>query len=81
MVEDNDAAQRLEKLDDEQIELLRMLASGAYDREMARRLYVSQRTVKRRVAELLEELGLERRIQAAYLAGEVGLLNGQSGRD
>lgn len=81
MVEVELASQRLEALNAEELELLRKLASGSYDREIARELHVSQRTVKRRVADLLDKLGLERRIQAAYVAGEVGLLNGDLRRE
>ncbi|MDX1619873.1 MAG: helix-turn-helix transcriptional regulator [Nitriliruptorales bacterium] len=65
------------RLDDDARALLTMLAAGRYDREIAGDLHVSPRTVKRRVANLLEALGVERRIEAAYLAGEAHLLDGQ----
>lgn len=75
------ARERVAKLSSSDRLLLVMLSTGAFDREIANRLDVSPRTVKRRVANLLEVLGVERRIEAAYLAGEAQLLNGQRGLD
>ena len=51
-----------------QRQLLGQLASGAKDEQVARALGVSVRTVRRRVAELLEELGAESRFQAGVEA-------------
>ncbi|SDK32224.1 Homeodomain-like domain-containing protein [Nocardioides sp. YR527] len=48
--------------------LLAELASGAQDEQIARRLGVSLRTVRRRVAELLEELGATSRFEAGVEA-------------
>lgn len=48
--------------------LLAELASGAQDEQIARRLGVSLRTVRRRVAELLEELGASSRFEAGVEA-------------
>ncbi|MDX1659207.1 MAG: helix-turn-helix transcriptional regulator [Nitriliruptorales bacterium] len=72
--------ERLANLDDAERELLEMISAGNYDREIAGVLHVSPRTVKRRVADLLETLGVDRRIEAAYLAGEAHLLDGQVDR-
>ena len=74
------AIERLANLDDAERELLEMISAGNYDREIAGVLHVSPRTVKRRVADLLETLGVDRRIEAAYLAGEAHLLDGQVDR-
>lgn len=48
--------------------LLEALSSGAKDEQIARSLGVSLRTVRRRVAELFEELGVETRFQAGVEA-------------
>ncbi len=52
--------------------LLEQLASGAQDEQIARRLGVSLRTVRRRVADLLAELGAESRFQAGVEAARRG---------
>lgn len=48
--------------------LLQQLADGAQDEQIARRLGISLRTVRRRVAELMGELGAESRFQAGVEA-------------
>lgn len=48
--------------------LLEALSGGAKDEQIARSLGVSLRTVRRRVAELFEELGVETRFQAGVEA-------------
>lgn len=53
----------LDRLDNRRL-LLDQLAHGAKDEQMARTLGISLRTVRRRVAELLDELGVESRFQA-----------------
>ncbi|MFJ2187228.1 response regulator transcription factor [Kitasatospora sp. NPDC087861] len=55
--------------------LLRLLASGLKDETIARRLGLSLRTVRRRVADILERLGAESRFQAAVIATRTGLLD------
>lgn len=54
--------------------LLQELASGAQDEQIARRLDVSLRTVRRRVADLLHELGADTRFQAGAEAARRGWL-------
>ena len=48
--------------------LLGQLAGGAKDEQIARALGLSVRTVRRRVAELLDELGADSRFQAGVEA-------------
>jgi len=52
--------------------LLEQLASGAQDEQIARRLGVSLRTVRRRVAELMTELDVHSRFQAGVEAARRG---------
>lgn len=54
--------------------LLRQLASGAKDEQIARALGLSLRTVRRRVAELMTELGVDSRFQAGVEAVRRGWL-------
>lgn len=54
--------------------LLQQLAAGAQDEQIARRLGISLRTVRRRVADLLAELSAETRFQAGVEAGRRGWL-------
>ena len=54
--------------------LLEQLAVGAQDEQIARRLGVSLRTVRRRVAELMAELGADSRFQAGVEAARRGWL-------
>jgi DNA-binding CsgD family transcriptional regulator len=54
-------------------EILRMLAGGLTDENAARRLGISLRTYRRRVAELMRQLESESRFQAGVQAGELGL--------
>jgi DNA-binding CsgD family transcriptional regulator len=55
--------------------LLRLLANGMTDEALARRLQVSDRTVRRRVAQLMSLLGAEGRFQLALKAQRAGLLD------
>jgi DNA-binding NarL/FixJ family response regulator len=56
--------------------LWRLVARGLGSAEIGRALYMSERTTRRRIAALLNTLGVETRLQAAALAGRCGLLDG-----
>ncbi|MBF6327735.1 response regulator transcription factor [Nocardia transvalensis] len=68
----------LGELTDRERELLRLLGEGLTNREIAGRLFLSERTVKNYVSQLLAKLGLDRRTQAAVLAVELGLVSDHS---
>ncbi|GAA3184691.1 hypothetical protein GCM10010531_43610 [Blastococcus jejuensis] len=51
-------------------------AAGESNAELARKLFVSEATVKTYVSRLLAKLDLTNRTQAAILAHEAGLLDG-----
>jgi len=55
-------------------QLLAQLAAGSQDEQIARRLGVSLRTVRRRVAEVMAELGADSRFQAGVEAARRGWL-------
>ena len=65
----------LATLDDEEIALWRLVARGLESLEIAERTFVSERTAKRMVASLLRKLEVANRVEAALLAGRVGLLD------
>lgn len=55
-------------------EVLRLLAEGLSNREIAARLFLSPRTVENHVAALLRKLGATTRVQAAQLGARLGLV-------
>jgi DNA-binding NarL/FixJ family response regulator len=57
-----------------EIDVLRLIAQGATNREIATQLVISEGTVKNHISNLLGRLGLRDRTQAAIYAREHGLL-------
>ena len=57
-----------------EVEVLRLVATGATNREIAERLYVSEGTVKNHISRVLGRLGLRDRTQAALYARDHGLV-------
>ena len=64
----------LEELTDREREVLRVLAHGLSNRQVAERLGVSEATVRTHVGSVLSKLGLDTRTQAALYALHVGLV-------
>ena len=52
-------------------EVLRLIASGASNREIAEALYISEGTVKNHVTHILSRLNLRDRTQAAIFANSI----------
>ncbi len=61
-----------EPVEREDAEMLRLLAAGLKDEAVARHLGLSERTVRRRIADLVGELGAASRFQAGVLAAKRG---------
>ena len=66
---------RLAQLSARETEVLRLVARGLSNAEIADALTVSPATVKTHVASLLHKLGVRARIQAAVIAFETGLVS------
>ncbi|MEU4424229.1 response regulator transcription factor [Actinoplanes sp. NPDC024001] len=73
---DRAAPQRPARIDltEREQAVLRLVAVGATNREIATRLHLSEGTVKNHVSRILERLGLRDRTQAAIYARDRGLL-------
>ena len=67
---------RVADLTDRQVDVLRLLATGLSNREIAERLVISPRTAERHVQDLYSKIGLSTRAGAALYAMEHGLLGG-----
>lgn len=63
-----------QKLTDREIEVLRLLAQGKANKEIAASLFIGETTVKTHVSNILLKLGVPSRTQAALYAMRVGLV-------
>ncbi|HHY89378.1 MAG TPA: response regulator transcription factor [Chloroflexi bacterium] len=68
------ARELVEPLSPREGEILRLLATGATNKEIAARLVLAEGTVKNHVTNILAKLGVSDRTQAALRARELGLL-------
>ena len=62
-------------LSDKQYEMLKMLAAGLSNKDMAKKMFVSENTVKFHLKNVYSILGVASRTQAIALASEQGLIN------
>jgi DNA-binding NarL/FixJ family response regulator len=70
------ALRQIRELSDREREVLQLLGTGDSNAELAKKLFVSEATVKTYVSRLLAKLDLANRTQAAILAHEAGLIEG-----
>ncbi|MFF7409455.1 response regulator [Streptomyces lydicus] len=61
-------ADALSGLSPREREIVGLIGEGLTNRQIGKRLYLSEKTVKNHISRLLAKLGVERRIQAAVLA-------------
>ena len=60
---------------DRERDVTRLLASGLTNREIGRRIFVSESTAKFHVRNVMHKLGVHSRAEVAYAAGKRGLLD------
>ncbi|MFC4493740.1 response regulator [Streptomyces ovatisporus] len=58
----------LPALTEREQEILALVGEGLTNREIGKRLYLAEKTVKNNISRLLAKLGVERRVQAAVIA-------------
>jgi DNA-binding NarL/FixJ family response regulator len=62
------------RLTDRELEILREIGTNASNREIARRLFISENTVKHHIYSIMDKLSLPNRREAAKLARELGII-------
>ncbi|MGW3399978.1 response regulator [Streptomyces hydrogenans] len=62
--------ERLAALSERERSVLELIGEGLTNRQIAKRLYLSEKTVKNHISRLLGKLGVERRVQAAVIAAQ-----------
>jgi len=64
----------IESLSDRELEILRLIAQGASNREIAGALFLAEGTIKNHVTNILGKLEVRDRTQAALKAKDIGLI-------
>ena len=68
------ATTRLDQLTEREREILKLMAQGNSNAELAQQLYLSEATVKTHVSAILRKLAVRDRVQAVIAAYEAGLV-------
>ncbi len=67
------APEGAEPLTERETEVLRLIAQGLANKEIAHRLGIAEKTVKSHVSAILAKLGVQSRTQAALYAAQIGM--------
>jgi two-component system, NarL family, response regulator DevR len=70
--------QLLARLSPQERNILRLIADGLTNRQIAEEVHLAEKTVKNYVSNLLSKLGMERRTQAAVYAARLGAQQGRT---
>ncbi|MFD7696709.1 response regulator [Streptomyces sp. NPDC059805] len=70
-VETPSVAPELAGLSPRERDILALIGDGLTNREIGKKLYLSEKTVKNHISRLLAKLGVQRRVQAAVLASHL----------
>ena len=68
MIETNKDAEKIKSLTKRELDVLKLLAVGMYNKEVGKRLEISERTVKNHVSNIFKKLGVTDPTQAAVFA-------------
>ncbi|MET8453775.1 response regulator transcription factor [Streptomyces sp. NPDC005209] len=66
-----EVAPELASLSPRERDILALIGDGLTNREIGKKLYLSEKTVKNHISRLLAKLGVQRRVQAAVLASHL----------
>ena len=75
MIEKNEDELKIDNLTKRELEVLKLLAGGMYNKEVAEKLDISERTVKNHVSNIFKKLEVTDRTQAAVFAIRNNLIN------
>lgn len=73
MITGNDEEHLLQALTEREMDVLRLIAHGCSNKEIAQQLVIAEKTVKTHVGSILSKLGAASRTQAALIAIRLGL--------
>lgn len=68
------AGNRFEELSARELEVLRLIAKGLTNQEIAMRLFISPHTVKNHVSRIYQKLGMDDRTKVALWAIRLGIV-------
>lgn len=75
MIERNIEKEKLELLTKRELEVLKLMAFGAYNKEIGKTLEISERTVKNHISNIFKKIDVSDRTQAAIFAIKNNIVN------
>lgn len=68
MIDRNNDSEKIESLTKRELQVLKMVAVGSYNKDIAKSLEISERTIKNHVSNIFKKIGVADRTQAAVFA-------------